>query len=317
MRELILKEEKKIEKKNPLQIAITSIFENRIPVFLPVKQVTHLKLKKELDEKGVVVFDTPYGILEIRGNLLTQTHKNLLEAILSYEKYEIEDGSFYVKFKPYDLLKNKLGKTHPNDYKHLNKLLKELAAFSMVLKIGPDIEIGFRLIDDFLIDHRSEENNSKKEYFYFIKFTRILSAVWENETLFNYTKMIPLFDKINIPIVQAVTKFLLTYEKKEFKIQEILKIFNLDKIFLSKKSQNKVLQDIRNSFKNPEILFFYKTFGIYYIEEEDLIGIDKSKKIITDQILLEIKREKSFTEKIIEKRKKAMLTVTQPTLFDV
>jgi len=315
MKDLILKEEKKIDKKNPLQVAITSIFENRIPVFLPVKQVTHLKLKKELDEKGVVTFDTSYGTLEIRGNLLTQTHKNLLEAILSYEKYEIEDGSFYVKFKPYDLLKNKLGKTHPNDYKHLNKLLKELAAFSMVLKIGPDIEIGFRLIDDFLIDHRSGKKKIKKEYFYFVKFTRVLSAVWENETLFNYTKMIPLFDKISIPIVQAITKFLLTYEKEEFEIQEILKIFNLDKIFLTKKSQKKVLQDIRNSFQNPEILFFYKFFGIYYIEEKDVIGIDKSKKIVPNELLLEIKREKSFTEKIIEKRKKITQTIAQPTLF--
>lgn len=290
-----------IDKNNPLQIAITSIFENRIPVFLPVKQTTHLKLKKELDEKGFVVFETSYGLLEIRGTLLTQTHKNLLEAILSYEKYLVEDDSYYVKFKPYDLLKNRLGKKHPNDYSHLNKLLKELASFSMVLKVTKDIEIGFRFIDDFLIDNRVSGN--RKENFYFVKFTRVLSAIWKNETLYNYSKILPVFDKITIPIVQAITKFLLTYDKYEIKVEKLLDIFNLRKIFSTEKSRQKILSDVRKSFSNPEILFFYKHFGIYYIEKEDKIGINKSEILLTEDLLLEIKREKSFTSKMEEKHK--------------
>jgi|SaaInlStandDraft_4_1057021.scaffolds.fasta_scaffold04716_2 hypothetical protein len=267
------------------QNTVTSIFENRLPIFLPISKLHQSRIKKTFDTNdNVVIFDFNLTQIEVRGRLVTQRHKSLLESMLSYQKHLLTDESFYVKFKIHNLLKTKLNQKNPNDYDTFKKQLKELKDINLVIHID-DTEIGFGFIDDYIIDKKTGE--------YKIKFTRVLSQIWMNESLITYKKTNASINQITNMLVQSVIRYMITYNNLQIKISTLLnEKLNFKKIF-SKAEQNKKLIELRDSFLNEDYKLIYQEYGITFDREHDNIVISRS-----ESIFLDIKKGKTLTSKL-------------------
>ncbi len=249
--------------------AISSIFENRLPIFLPMQKLHQSKINKIFKENdNKLILKTNFGEIECRNRLVTQNHKAYLEAMLSYEKKPLTDNSFYVEFKIYDLLDKKLKKKNPTDYDTFKKYLKELKDLHIVLKSN-NKEFGFSFIDDYAIDNKTGA--------YKIKFTRIFSYIWMNESLISYKNGTSALNNINDVIVQSVIRYMITYSNIQISVKNLGKKLSYDKIFGIRDLFNK-LNHIRQSFKKDNFKKIYKIYGITYDKDFDNIIINRSKE---------------------------------------
>lgn len=281
------KSESEIESR--LDGAITSILENRLPVFLPIQKLHQSRIEKIFSKnKNVVCFDTEFGRLEMRNRLVTQNHKMYLEAMLSYRKQKLLDGSFSVKFRIHDLLKTKLMKKNPTDYATFKKYFKELKDIHLVFLLENGQELGFGFIDDYRIDNNTGE--------YEVKFTRMLSSVWENENLISYKEVLPHLSQVNVPIVTSVIRYMATFGNSQISVKNLAKKLGLNQVF-SRSALFEKLNDIRNSF-NPDFegneLSVYEKFGISYDKNFDNILISRN-----EEIFVEYKKGKTLSTKLI------------------
>ena len=279
--------DKEIDKR--LNNAIASVFENRLPVFLPIRKLRQAKITIIFEKNNnEISFATNYGVIKVRNRIITQNHKNYLEAMLMYKKKMLVDESFYTEFTVYDLLANKLHKKNPTDYKTFKKYLKELKDIHITIEIkdkDKNIEIGFGLVDDYMID-----NNTGK---YKVKFSRILSKIWQNEHLIKYKTSNILVDKIDIPIVQYVVRYLITYNNLKIKLDKLFEKLNLNKVFSKRDVYNKI-QEVKESFRKYKE--YYEELGILFDEETELISIDATK----NKILLNYSKKQTFSSKLIK-----------------
>jgi len=265
--------------------AVSSIFENRLPIFLPIKKLHQTRVKKIFESNdNVIIFETEFGQIEVRNRLVTQKHKALLEAMLSYKKQLLTDNSFFVEFKVYDILKSKLKKKNATDYKTFKKYLKELKDIHILIKTNDNKEFGFGIIDDYLID-----NNTGN---YKVKFTSIFSWIWSNETLITYKKHTSVVNQIDNHLVQSIVRYMITFNQLQISVKSLAQNLLFDKIFSKKEFYNK-LDEIRDSFSNEEYLKVYKKYGISFDKEFDNITIEREP----ETILLH-KQGKTITEKL-------------------
>lgn len=267
--------------------AISSIFENRLPIFLPMKKLQQSRLEKIFKKNNnAVIFNTSYGKVEARARLITQAHKTYMEAMLSYQKQMLTDGSFYVEFKIYDLLSKKLKKTNPTDYETFKKYLKELKDFNVVIYTKSNQEIGFSFIDDWAVDNETGMLQ--------VKFTRLFSKIWLNETLLSYKKESTLLNQIDDYIVQSVIRYMITYDELQISLKNLSKKLNYDTIY-SKSELYRKLNDIRESFNKENHEQTYKKYGIRYDKEFDNIIICRS-----DETFISHPNKETFTHKLIK-----------------
>ncbi len=266
--------------------AISSIFENRLPIFLPMRKLHQSRIEKIFKQNNnVVFFNTDFGKIEARARLVTQSHKTYMEAMLSYQKQLLTDGSFYVEFKVYDLLSKKLNKTNPTDYDTFKKYLKELKDFNIVIHTKSNKEIGFSFIDDYIIDNDTG--------MYQVKFTRLFSTIWLNETLISYKKASSL-NQIDDFNVQAVIRYMITYNELQISVKSLAKKLNFDMIY-SRSELYKKLNEIRESFDKEEHRKTYKKYGIKYIKEFDNIVIYR-----TDEVFIHHSDKETLTQKLLK-----------------
>lgn len=250
--------------------AVSSIFENRLPIFLPMKVLSKTKIDKIFKaNNNVMFFETEIGGIEIRARLITQIHKSYLEAMLSYQKQMLSDGSFFVEFKIYDLLKNKMKKANATNYEGFKKYLKELSDFNLIIHTN-NKELKFGFIEDFIIDNQTGA--------YRVKFTRALSAIWLKENLISYKKQSNVINTIDSSVIQNVVRYLITYDNLKISIKNLSHKLSFDKIF-SKTEYYEKNDEIRQSFKDENCLFIYEKYGISYDEERDIIQINRTNEV--------------------------------------
>ena len=267
--------------------AISSIFENRLPIFLPMKKLHQSRIEKIFKQNdNAVFFNTSFGKIEARARLITQAHKTYMEAMLSYQKQMLTDGSFYVEFKIHDLLSKKLKKANPTDYDTFKKYLKELKDFNVVIHTKSNKEIGFSFIDDWTVDNETG--------MYQVKFTRLFSAIWLNETHIGYKKDSTILNQIDDYIVQSVIRYMITYDELQISIKNLAKKLNYDTIY-SRSELYQKLSDIRESFKKEEHKKTYKKYGIKYDKEFDNITICR-----TDETFINHCKTETLSQKLIK-----------------
>jgi len=269
--------------------AISSIFENRLPIFLPIKKLHQSRIQKIFEKNNnAVFFETDFGKIEARARLVTQAHKTYLEAILSYKKQLLTDGSFYVEFMIYDLLSKKLKKTNPTDYETFKKYLKELKDFNVVIHTkNSNREIGFSFIDDFVIDNETGA--------YKVKFTRLFSTIWLNETLISY-KSNSKINEIDNVIVQSVIRYMMTYDNLQISVKNLAKKLSYDTIF-EKRTFYEKIEEIKNSFSIEEIKKIYDFYGITYDSNFGNIIINRTDEVFLDHFKSETLSKKLLNDK--------------------
>lgn len=281
-----------------IERAVASIFENRLPVFFPIKKLHQTRIEKIfLENNNEVEIEIPQGVLCIKHRLLTQNHKTFLEALLSYPKRINEDGQIYVRFKIYDLLKRKLKKRNPTDYRTARKYIMELEGIAFSIKpAGTDLELSFRLIDRYVIDNETGE--------YEVYFHWSLSQVWKKEHLLSYRKFLPIIENANSLVSQAIVRYLLTFSNLRIGVITLCEKLAFDTV-LERAGFYKKAQEIRDSF-NPENpkndLPMYHALGLSYDEETDTISIQRPREVFFDAYRAEGKGavETGLYDKLIE-----------------
>jgi hypothetical protein len=88
--------------------ATSSVVENVIAIFLPFKRIDKTHIYRKFIENGQVleIENGLFDKVEIRGRLLGQGHKDILEALLTLPKtYSKKDKNFRIRTTAYELTK--------------------------------------------------------------------------------------------------------------------------------------------------------------------------------------------------------------------
>jgi len=174
-----------LKKSENIQRACSSIMENFLPIFLPFNQIRkNNPIYKEFTKNdNRLEIKSAYGIVELRNRLLTQQHKDILEAILKYKKIFIKnERAMVVEIDSrYDILKT-MGISTTN-YKYLEEKLKELEDFSISILSQNDekkesTQFGIISVIKIVEDKVKKRMNIK------IKFTAEFTAFYMDSNLF-------------------------------------------------------------------------------------------------------------------------------------
>lgn len=254
-----------------LQRATSSLLENSLPIFLPIKNIHKTKAQKIfIKNKGSLKVNTSFGLIEIRGRILGQNHKDILETLLCQEKFIIKkDNSIGVNFGRYKFLQD-LGRSTGN-YQWLEERIKEIRDFNFAIEyIDTKKERvkygGFGIINKY----KFEENNSMS-----IKFTEEFSNFYRKENLLDYKSYVPKISIIKEPFIKALVREMIKHKNYSVYFNNFIDNYNLKDIISRSEIYN-----FRNILKSQEYKEeLYKSFNIE-------INIDCYK-----DILISIKRD--------------------------
>lgn len=248
--------------------ATTSILENTLQIFLPFKRIDKTDIfKKFIQNNQILEIETQH--LEkvfIRGRLLGQLHKDILEVLMFQKKYFSMSGkNFKIKTTAYEITK-KLGKNIGKKEYILEKI-KEISDCSIELRSSNNSTILFNFIDNISIDGNEMIIEFTKAYTYFlsstnlIDYSKYLDSILEISSLKTKEKQ----RAMNTEFIKSVVRYLLTNNGKnsQISINNLTKKLNLESI-MSNREINECLLDL----KRPEVQEFLKeNFGITFINE--------------------------------------------------
>jgi hypothetical protein len=215
-----MKKQKKAKNKKPntqeerALEAQTTVSQWRLPIF-----------KASLRTNGIipeVIFEGKYGRCTIRNCCLTQTHRNILDAIFSiYESKNISnEGDFTLFFNARKLFKA-IGVT-PNNHKWLKKKLDEM--FEPVIEIKANYME--RTVHSVIISEHSYTDpmkKFKKGNLYYIRLTRSFIALFFYDMPLRFRN--DIFKKIisyKSGVLQAFIRFCLTHKQLNTPLNDIL-----------------------------------------------------------------------------------------------
>lgn len=279
-----------------LKRATSSFLENSLPIFLPVKNI-HLTTASKIfqENNGSLKIKTKFGEIEIRGRILGQNHKDILEMLLSQTKKLVpSDDSISVTFGRYAFLQE-LGRSTGN-YKWLEDRIKEIRDFNFAViyydKNNQRVEQGgFGIIDQY----RFNENGTMS-----VKFKKEFVEFYRRENLLAYGKYVPLISKIKEPFLKAVIREMLKHKNHKILFSTLVENFSFHQIF--GKNEITKFRKILGDKNHQEYLL--KNFNIS-IEKRGsydfLISIFRDNQIVC----------------LLENKKEAYLSSNEKNLFNL
>jgi len=207
------------EKEKFRLLSNSSEFENRSFLFWGFDRgnIKRTSLYKEfLKNKKELSFSYGNKVFVIKNELLTQTHKDVLEALMmlcniSSDVEHVVSHTAVLKV---------LGKNSKN-VNWLDFILEELGnvnfRFFIKNEKGDNVKAnGFKILDTVGID--SETN------FIGFTFSRSFLALYEQGKVFNYSKYTPFIANLDHDISKQVVRYLLTYDNLQINIRKLLTI---------------------------------------------------------------------------------------------
>ena len=279
--------------------AVTSILENSISIFLPYKRIDLSKANTTFvaNDRTLEIKNELFEKLEIKGRLLGQIHKDVLEAILSTKKtFDPEDTYFKVRTTAYKLLQ----KMH-RDTSDKQWLLKQIEHISQSrIKIyytdtnnskGKDT-FDFAFISSIrtMEDGKSIEINFTKEYTYFLARNELIDYSAYIDDIMSLKKDIQKIEReikqekgvrfknggINQEFIKAVVRYVLTHNGKnsQIRISNLVAKLNLEKV-MSVSEIDMAITDLRRT-KIQKLL--ENKFGITLTNENKTITFNIPEK---------------------------------------
>jgi len=263
---------------------ISSILENRLTfIFLPTKNVEKTEIFKKFKENNneIEFKINDYVTVIISNVLLTQAHKSFLEAMLSYEKYKYEDESFFVRFNLYNLLAYKLNIKNIGGYYELyDKYLKDIAKLKITIKIEYDkyiYEENFSFINEYQVKKEINKKTKKtKNAVYRVEFNKNFAKILKNEHLIKYLNNGNIINTITNREIQAIVKYLITFDKLTISLKKLLENLKFNEIF-KKRTYYKKIAKIREDLQKDENKKLLEIYGITYDKEKDNLIIERNK----------------------------------------
>jgi hypothetical protein len=189
----------------------STVDELRSGMFAPIAKIPHNSLiyKNFVANKNVRTIENSWGKVELRNRILTQIHRDIIDAILSVSKEmnKINSG-IEVYFSTTDVLK-KLKQKNLKNHKWLREKIKEIADFRVVLsKNGED-----RSFNIFVEDDASEEKGLNR-----VVFTNRYLKFFDESLLINYKNELDKLLEVDSALLKAIIRFFWTHSTPKFSI---------------------------------------------------------------------------------------------------
>ena len=239
---------------------LTTASELRTGIFAPIDKISaNSKTYKDfIANNRKRTIETSWGKTIVKGNILTQTHRDLMDCIIAGAKEikELEGGGIAVYFSTTDILKSYSGKTNTNT-KWLKDKLDEIQNSSIEFKqSNTDDYYSFSIIDS----HAFSTNHNS----FGLVLTPAYRKFFEEQLTINYKKELPKLLKVKSALLKAVIRFFWTHSvSSNMEIINLLQTigFPLESI----RMKQKAIKEIKD---NAELLLDY---GIVFEPKSKLI----------------------------------------------
>jgi len=221
----------------------TTVNELRTGVFAPIDKISaNSKTYKDfISNNRKRTIETSWGKTIVKGNILTQTHRDLLDCILAGAKEikELEGGAIAVYFSTTDILKSYSGKVNTNT-KWLKDKLDEIQNSSIEFKKTNSKDYySFSIID-------SHAFSSKHNSFGLI-LTPAYRKFFEEQLTINYKKELPKLLKVKSALLKSIIRFFWSHSVgSNMEIENLLKTvgFPLESIRMRQKAVKEIKDNI-------------------------------------------------------------------------
>jgi len=239
---------------------LTTANELRTGIFAPIDKISaNSKTYKDfIANNRKRSLETSWGKTIIKGNILTQTHRDLLDCIIADAKEvkELEGGAIAVYFSTTEILKSYSGKSNTNT-KWLKDKLDEIQNSSIEFKQNNTNDYySFSIIDSHAF---STKHNS-----FGLIFTPAYRKFFEEQLTINYKKELPKLLKVKSALLKSIIRFFWTHSvSSSMDILVLLKTvgFPLESV----RMKQKAVKEIKD---NVELLAQY---GIIFEPKSKLI----------------------------------------------
>ena len=252
-----------------IKYSTSSVEELRVPIYAPVKQLPPQSsaAKDFKKNNNVRVIKTKWGHVEIRNRLLTQTHKDIMDLIFTYNKKikKLEDGSIAIYFSQSEISKeysvsyqNNSGVAKSKNLKWFRQKLDEIADCRIQYKDNHGNEIDFRII--------LKKAFSSNENLYGIILDSNYIEFYEKGLSVNYSSKISDLIAVDSPLVKSIIRFFFTHKAINLSLENILVTvgFPLPASVRTLQTAKKTLREHVDEFKKFDIIYDPKKEIFYY-----------------------------------------------------
>lgn len=245
---------------NKFEKTITTASELRTGIFAPIDKISaNSKTYKDfVSNHRKRSIETSWGKTIIKGNILTQTHRDLLDCIIAGAKEikELEGGAIAVYFSTTQVLQSYSGKTNTNT-RWLKDKLDEIQNSSIEFKQKDSTDYySFSIID-------SHAYSTKHNSFGLI-LTPAYRKFFEEQLTINYRKELPKLLQVKSALLRSIIRFFWSHSVgSNMEIENLLITigFPLESI----RMRQKAIKEIKD---NTELLSEY---GIIFEPKSKLI----------------------------------------------
>ncbi|QOP46816.1 hypothetical protein [Sulfurimonas paralvinellae] len=268
-----------------IKYSTSSVEELRVPIYAPVKQLPpqSVAAKDFKKNNNVRIIETKWGHVEIRNRLLTQTHKDIMDLIFTYNKKirRLEDGTIAVYFS-----QSEIAKFYSDDIENKSKNLRwfrqkldEISDCRIQYKDKNGNEIDFRII--------LKKAFSSKENLYGIVLDPNYVEFYERGLSINYSSKIPDLLSVDSPLVKSIIRFFFTHKAINLSLENILTTvgFPLPASTRTLQTAKKTLREHIDVFKSFDIIYDSKKEIFYYKGTDDVfinMPIDMKTKVLPE-----------------------------------
>jgi len=268
--------------------ACSTVFENSLSIFLPFKRIDKSKIYNQFvyNNKILEIDNDLIEKLEIRNQLLGQTHKDILEILLTTPKiYNKTTAQFKVKITAYNLTKRL--KRNRGKRQWVIEKVKEIAGCRINLYFDnhkkDKVDFNFNFISSIKTTNENEiEITFTPEYTYFLMknelldYSKYIDDIMDLENqVKRIQRKIGLKRTINSEFIKAVVRYMLIHKVDDNMVDmdQLIEKLKLRSI-MSKRELEENLQDLQR--KEMQYLLKEK-FGISLINQNRTIAFNPVK----------------------------------------
>lgn len=242
-----------------IQETTCSVQEIRLPIFAPIKKINPKSAIYDdfINNKRIRIIKTKWGEVKIKGFLLTQVHKDLLDLIVlnADSKNITDDNRLLIQFNVTKVLKN-YGDKGCN-YKWFKTMLDELMGSVIYLHSNNEKGYAFHIISAIKYD-------DKKEFVGVLLSSEYLQFYKDNFAI-NYNKEVLNIINIKGSILKSVVRFFLSHSAINIKVDDLfeaigIKVDKKDRFYRHIKQILKENAEMLEKFniKYKENIFIFK-----------------------------------------------------------
>lgn len=236
-----------------------TVNELRTGIFAPIEKIStnSITYKNFIDNKRARSIETNWGEVIIKGNILTQTHRDLLDCILSVsdQPMPLNDGRVAYYFKIADVMKVYDSKS--SNYEWIKQKLDEIQTTAIQFKQKDSKSyVSFNILD--------KSGFSENQDSFGIVFTKSYRDYIENNLTVDYRQELPKLLKVDSALLKAIVRFFWTHKHCNISILQLLQSIGYP--IESERAIRTAKKEIKDNANYLE-----KEFGIFYNSKENLL----------------------------------------------